>query len=83
MNFNIDLTNTPICHVHNFIQDTCTEILNVLDNTIKSEQIAIKINKIIYMSKLAEEQGQKMEDRLKEYRKAIEELGFIRAKKIK
>lgn len=55
----------------------------MLDNTIKSEQIAIKINKIIYMSKLAEEQGQKMEDRLKEYRKAIEELGFIRAKKIK
>ncbi len=88
MNFNIDLTNTPICHVHNFIQDECVEIMSAiqespLKDTIKEEIIEQRIAKILYMSKLAEEQGQKMEDRLKEYRSGIEAMGFIRAKKMK
>lgn len=88
MNFNIDLTNTPICHVHNFIQDECVEIMSAIQespikDTIKEEIIEQRIAKILYMCQKAEEQGQKMEDRLKEYRNAIEALGFIRAKQKK
>lgn len=88
MNFNIDLTNTPICHIHNFIQDECIEIMSVIQespikDTIKEEIIEQRLAKILYMCKKAEEQGQKMENRLKEYRNAIEALGFIRAKQKK
>ncbi len=88
MNQKFNLTNTPICHVHNFIQDECLEIIKAiqespLKDTIKEEIIEQRIAKILYMCKVAEEQGQKMEDRLKEYRGKIESLGFIRAKKIK
>lgn len=88
MNFNIDLTNTPICHIHNFIQDECIEIMSAIQespikDTIKEEIIEQRLAKILYMCKKAEEQGQKMENRLKEYRNAIEALGFIRAKQKK
>jgi len=85
MNFNIDLTNTPICHIHNFIQDECIEIMSAIQespikDTIKEEIIEQRLAKILYMCKKAEEQGQKMENRLKEYRNAIESLGFKRVK---
>lgn len=86
-NTNCNLTNTPICHIHNFIQDECADILSSiqespLKDTIKEEIIEQRIAKILYMSKLAEEQGQKMEDRLKKYRNTIESLGFKRVKNI-
>lgn len=84
-NINLNLTNTPICHIHSFIQDECVLIIEEiqelqLNNTVKQEIIEQRIAKILYMCQIAEEQGQKMENRLKEYRNAIESLGFKRVK---
>ena len=84
MNFNIDLTNTPICHVHNFIKDECVEIMIAIQelpikDTIKEEIIEQRIAKILYMCKswrTRTEDGRS----LKEYRNAIESLGFKRVK---
>lgn len=80
-----NLDNTPICHVHNFIQDECIEIMSAIQespikDTIKEEIIEQRLAKILYMCKIAEEQGQRMENRLKKYKEGIESLGFKRVK---
>jgi hypothetical protein len=75
-----EISHSPICHLHNFIQDTCHEILDLLDDSIRSEQIAKKVSSILFMTAHAAKQGQKMEDRLRVYREGIENMGFKRIK---
>jgi hypothetical protein len=69
--------NVPICHLHNIIQD----IANDLENSNNfSESSLVKLHKITELSIVAEHKGQRMENRLKEYKKMIENLGFKRIK---
>jgi hypothetical protein len=73
-----NLKDVPICHIHNMIQDKCAELINI-DNLTQDKVLEIADN-ILKLSFVAEEQGQKMENRLRKYRESIEKLGFIRQK---
>ncbi len=73
-----DLENTPICHIHNMIQDKCAELINISDLT--SDKVLEIADEILQLSFVAELQGQHMEDRLRKYRESIEKLGFTRDK---
>lgn len=72
------LKNMPICYIHSMIQDKCTELINSDD--LSSDQILEIADDILQLSFIAEEQGYKMENRLREYRESIEKLGFERHK---
>lgn len=77
--------NEQICTYHQYIRDKAYEIMKIKDNSydeIKDllwevQDVADDICDVVL---LALEAGQNMENRLKEYREAIKELGFIRDK---
>ena len=73
-----ELENTPICHIHNIIQDTTKDTL--LKTSCDNLELIKALKNIIELSKIAEQQGQKMEDRLRVYKEGIESLGFKRDK---
>jgi hypothetical protein len=69
-----------ICYLHDDIID--------LSNKLKTEVytknhgiLVLKLDKLIKFAERAKLRGQQMEDRLSEYREAIENLGYIRKKK--
>ena len=69
-----------ICHKHDEIMSLCEEILEMdFDRAFKRELIR-KVKKILKLTESAKDDGQCMEDRLTEYRGAIEDIGFKRKK---
>jgi len=74
-----DLENIPICHIHNIIQDKCAELVNIDD--FNKDKVLELANDILELSFIAEDMGQRMENRLREYKESIEALGFERIKK--
>lgn len=84
----IDHVNDFICHNHEDIQELCKDIRLKLNsnegipfNSFEFEKIIKLIEIIEDRAKQAKYQGQVMEDRLKDYRKAIEKLGYARVNK--
>ena len=73
-----------ICSVHDEIYDFAYDIEALIDDLdiLKKHKTPIlsKLKKIKSDAKEAKEYGQRMEDRMSEYRYAIEELGFVRKK---
>lgn len=70
-----------ICYKHDDILELCNEILQMnFDKRFKTRLIR-KIKQIKQITEEALKDGQRMEDRLKEYYYAIEELGFVRNNK--
>ena len=69
------LEKTPICHIHNIIRDRLYDLEEIYDLKQSDTLLAIRL-----LLDVAEEQGQKMEDRLKVYKNGIENLGFERKK---
>lgn len=82
--------NMPICHAHDIIRDLACEIKYIgetlqYDRSAIDEQISKLIGcteKILEIANYATDRGQRMEDRLKEYRSKIEKLGFKRIKNL-
>jgi hypothetical protein len=72
------LLDEPICSVHDWCQDKLCEALECLNP--EQNYIAGIIQDVICAISIAKEKGQKMEDRLTEYREAIETLGFGRVR---
>ena len=72
-----------ICNIHTQIGNLIQKLYG-LDYTIDTKQLRSNIENVVNeMNKLllsATEAGQHMENRLKEYREAIEKLGFKRNK---
>ena len=73
-----ELESTPICHIHNIIQDKCAELVNIED--LDRDKVLEIADEILQLSFMAESQGQRMEDRLRKYKESIEKLGFVRYK---
>jgi glucose-6-phosphate dehydrogenase assembly protein OpcA len=71
-----DLNKTPICHLHNMIQDKCSELVN--PDNLNQDKVLEIADDILKLSFIAEEKGQHMEDRLRVYREGIEDMGFLR-----
>jgi hypothetical protein len=67
-----------ICGYHTDIMRKCEEIQHAYESNLTSDDIAQLISEIYEAARLALISGQSMEDRLKEYRSAIEKLGFER-----
>jgi|GEM_PF-2318044 len=75
--------NEQICTYHQYIEDKALEILKIKNNSYDEiedllyevQDIADDIRDVVL---LALKEGQNMENRLKEYRDAIEGLGFMR-----
>lgn len=85
------MSKRNICDVHDDIIKECGSIIKDINNTRSSDSAEDLYNTldnirwqldsyIISYAEEAMEYGQSMEDRLKEYRDAIEGLGFIRSK---
>lgn len=74
-----ELESIPICHIHNIIQDKCTELVNIED--LDKDKVLEMADEILQLSFVAESQGQRMEDRMRLYKEGIEKLGFTRNKK--
>ena len=73
--------NRPICFKHDDVLDLCDDISKLLDNNkIDKKKISSKLKEIMQVTLLAKTDGQSMENRLSEYRDAIERLGFKRDK---
>jgi len=70
-----------ICYVHDDIILLCDDLLslNIKEKT-KLKQLISRVNKIRKFTERAKEMGQKMEDRLNEYKDKISELGYVRKK---
>jgi hypothetical protein len=69
-----------ICGHHATIMRKCEEIKYAYLENLDSDDINQLIEDIYEEARLALIDGQKLEDRLKEYRSAIESLGFERVK---
>ena len=81
----IPKASDQICNYHHYIKERANDILKIKDRTYdKVEDLLWEVQNIaddIYNSvNMALEAGQSMENRLKEYRDAIEGLGFRRDK---
>ena len=63
-----------ICSIHDDVMDE----VRMFDDPRVPYQLRRKVNKIVRMVEDAKERGQAMENRLIEYRTAIEGIGFIR-----
>ena len=81
----INRKNKTICDFHTNILDIAEECLNMKfdENSAREtfNYLLNKMNDIYWLSEMALTAGQNMEDRLYEYREAIEGLGFTRNKK--
>jgi hypothetical protein len=81
---NNEYNDIPICHIQNIIQDKIINIVSTIENEAindNNKNILCKLcNEIIDLTSIAEDKGQRMENRLKKYRRAVEELGFKRIK---
>lgn len=74
-----DLLQEPICHIHDYCIRKIEEVIEALDPEDNAGEIA-ELSEIIKALECAKEKGQSMEDRMIEYREAIEGLGFRRVK---
>jgi len=61
-----------ICHLHDDIIEECDFLLETF------EEFKTKVTHIKQLAEDAKERGQAMEDRLYDYKRAIEGLGFTR-----
>ena len=66
-----------ICYIHDSCKELVQGVIENLDPEQNHSEIVI-LSKVLAELDLAKERGQSMEDRLVEYREAIESLGFIR-----
>lgn len=69
----------PICHIHDWCRAAIEGVIEDLDPEENHLQIST-LREVQHALAIAKEKGQHMEDRLSEYREAIEELGFRRTK---
>jgi len=81
----IPKVNDQICNYHHYIKELANNILKIKDNAYdKVEDLLWEVqntaNDIYASASMALEAGVSMEERLKDYRNAIEGLGFIRNK---
>jgi|AntAceMinimDraft_16_1070373.scaffolds.fasta_scaffold42570_2 hypothetical protein len=72
--------NRLICYLHDDIINLCYEIINETNKKLPPSIIKQKLDRIIRYAERAKEKGTKMENRLSEYREALETLGFMRDK---
>jgi len=74
----------PICDVHNDICELALDVMADVDDQISLQKdkrhIFKKLQKILDNAQEALQYGQKMEDRLMEYKNTIEDIGFKRKK---
>jgi hypothetical protein len=70
---NVELCET-LCNNNNGVQ----HILRCLKKLVKDEEARYMINECLDILRCMKVQGQHMENRLREYRDAIESLGFER-----
>ena len=75
--------NEQICTYHQYIENRALEIMKIKNNSYDEiEDLLYEVQDIaddIYdVVLVALEAGQRMENRLKEYREAIEGLGFVK-----
>ena len=75
-------TKRKICFAHDEIIKLASDLQIELEGDV-AKKIIQKLKKIEAVAEEAKEYGQSMEDRLSEYREAIEGLGFYRRKKRK
>jgi len=77
--------NENICNYHNLIKSKAEEIIRIKErdyDDIKSllSDVQSLADDIYSAADYALDAGQRMEDRLKDYRNSIEGLGFLREK---
>ena len=73
---------STICNKHNTIMFYIKELKKKLKKlNIEDENISELLNKINLEARDAKKSGQRMENRLKQYRNSIEKLGYIRSYK--
>jgi hypothetical protein len=68
-----------ICDVHNDITENTEECLDLIKQSWDfpmREEVEFRLLKILKLAEEALNMGQSMENRLKDYKKAIETLGF-------
>ena len=80
------MSKENICHYHYKILTKADEILKIKDNSYENidnllYDVQSLANDIYNLAELAKEAGMSMENRLKEYKKGIEYLGFARINK--
>ena len=69
-----------ICYLHDDIIDLCDKLKTDV-YTKNPGLLILKLDKVVKFAERAKLKGQQMEDRLTEYREAIEELGYARNRK--
>jgi len=69
-----------ICNTHSDLSDLIDDITELKLLTSDKDKLILIIGQMRKLIREAMESGQAMEDRLKEYKLAIEGLGFIRDK---
>jgi hypothetical protein len=71
-----------VCHIQNVIQDIIVDLISIIskEEKLNIEDFVDKLSSVYELSKTAEFKGQKMENRMREYRQAIEKLGFKRVR---
>jgi len=77
--------NQNICNYHGIIEDKAREILNIRDDRYEEVkdllwEVQSLADDILNAVKYAYEGGNRMEGRMRDYRDAIEALGFKRVK---
>lgn len=78
--FGETLEDEPICTVHEWCQDKLMVVMECLDPE-EQEFLTGAIQDVICAIDIAKDKGQRMENRLIEYKEAIEGLGFERVRK--
>ena len=74
------LEDFTICTYHNFTIGNLKQLKNKLKKSENPDTVAIFIiDDIIKDIRVAKKMGQRMENRMKKYRRAIESCGFTRA----
>lgn len=72
-----DADDMGLCEIHDYISTGIEDVLENLD-IIHYESEIKRLDTYLDLLKIAKQKGQSMEDRLKDYRGAIERLGFKR-----
>lgn len=73
-----DIKKASLCDLHDYTIDILNELL--LSACPDDMHTMVSLSRAINALVVAKEKGQSMEDRLIEYRAAIQGLGFIRAR---
>lgn len=72
-----DAEDMGLCEIHDYISKDIEDVLENLDLLHYESEIK-RLDTCLDLLKIAKQKGQSMEDRLKDYRRAIERLGFKR-----